>query len=347
MSTASAEKLVAIIARAFYTDTFVVLLDALVREKYIREDEIAPRLKLPDKDVKRVLFQLKEEMIIRDEDVTMDDGQNSKCWYIDYQLFVHVVRYRVHLIQSELNSREKLELNHIFFECPTCKEKYGELDVLKLRSKDSKFICGHCCPYDNIRETVSEPYFRLVEHDRGGRLTEVQLLRKKMDEQLHRADGLHGGIYDLLSELRDQSIIRNLPSDNIKRGIKSSKITDEEVLVRIEETKAAQSALPGANKRKIQAIEKDDVEDDLPINYSADLSAANASSSDFNSDAYRANVQKSLPEFLQGGSRVKAVVAQGIATSVPALPSTQSEQTTVEVKSGEANGDDDDEDWED
>ena len=139
MSTAIAEKLVATVARAFYPDDYVVVLDALVREKYIREEEIGPRLKLPDKDVKKILNQLHEEMMVKMQELTMEDGRPSRCWYIDYQLFVHVVRYRVHLIQSELSLKEKLELNHIFFQCPTCKEKYSELQVQRLISKDFKY----------------------------------------------------------------------------------------------------------------------------------------------------------------------------------------------------------------
>lgn len=303
-STAIAERLVATVARAFYTDIVVVILDALVREKYIREEEFGPRLKLPDKDVKKILNQLHEEMILRVQDVTMDDGKPSRCWYIDYQLFVHVVRYRVHLIQSEITGKEKLELNHIFFQCPTCKEKYSELAVQRLISKDFKFICGHCCPFDNFRETVSEPYFRLVEHDRGGKFTDTQLLSRKVEEQMNYAPGLHAGIYDLLSDLRDENIIRNLPSENIKRGIKSSRITDDEVLQRIQET-AALNGNTGA-KRSRKAMEEGGIaEEDMPIDYAATTDAPISTSTTRHS--YNADAQSSLPDFLKGGSRVVAV----------------------------------------
>jgi transcription initiation factor IIE alpha subunit len=309
-STAIAERLVATVARAFYTDAVIVILDALVREKYLREDEFGPRLKLPDKDVKKILNQLHEEMLLRVQDVTMEDGRPSRCWYIDYQLFVHVVRYRVHLIQSEITA----ELNDIFFQCPTCKEKYSELTVQRLISKDLKFICGRCCPFDNFRETVSEPYFRLVEHDRGAKFTEVQLLSKKIEEQMNSASGLHSGIYDLLSDLRDENIIRNLPSENIKRGIKSSRITDDEVLQRIQES-AALSGNPGA-KRSRKAMEEGGIaEEDMPIDYAANTEAPASSSA---AQASRhADVQSSLPDFLKGGSRVAvAVVSTRAETAV-------------------------------
>jgi hypothetical protein len=45
---------------AFYTDNFVVLFDALIREKYIREEELGPRLKLPNEEVRKIVVQVSE-----------------------------------------------------------------------------------------------------------------------------------------------------------------------------------------------------------------------------------------------------------------------------------------------
>ena len=43
------EKLVKTVSRAFYSDTVVVVMDALLREKFIREEEMGPRLRLKEK----------------------------------------------------------------------------------------------------------------------------------------------------------------------------------------------------------------------------------------------------------------------------------------------------------
>ena len=69
------ERLVAAVARAFYTDNVVVVLDALVREKFIRNEEVAARLKLSGKDVRKILTFLEEELLIKYEDLTMEDGK--------------------------------------------------------------------------------------------------------------------------------------------------------------------------------------------------------------------------------------------------------------------------------
>jgi transcription initiation factor IIE alpha subunit len=222
------ERLVKTIARAFYNDTVIAVLDNLLREKFIREEEISPRLKLPAKDVRRVIQQLESEMLVKFEDMVMEDNRNSRCYYIDYQLFVNVVRYRVHLMRRGLDMAQKNELNVVYYECPTCKRNYSSLEAQRLMSADFKFICSDCCPYENFRTAVSEPSFRLVEVDRGSKLTDVQLYSRKLESQL-RASPDHEGIFEILAALRDKQLIHNLPSDNRGRGLTASKIQDADV----------------------------------------------------------------------------------------------------------------------
>jgi hypothetical protein len=72
------EKLVRTIARAFYTDSFVIVLEILIREKYLREEEFAPRLKLVEKDVNKVVRQLESEMLIRYEGKSLHNRMYQK-----------------------------------------------------------------------------------------------------------------------------------------------------------------------------------------------------------------------------------------------------------------------------
>jgi hypothetical protein len=41
----------------------VVLFDALVREKYIREEELGPRLKLQNEEVRKMVVQVSQAII--------------------------------------------------------------------------------------------------------------------------------------------------------------------------------------------------------------------------------------------------------------------------------------------
>lgn len=230
-----AEELIGTVARAFYTDHVVVVLDALVREKYLIEEEIGPRLKLSAKETRKLITQLEAEMLVKSENVPIEDDSCSfwKCFYIDYQCFVNVVRYRVYLMQQALTKQESTELSEVYYKCPTCREVYSSLDVLRMLAGDHKFICAHCCPNENFRSMPSEPFYQLIEIDNRRTLSSLQTMQKKMAEQLRRVDGQHQGIFDLLSRLREANLPHNLPSENIKKGFFSSAIEDEEIAAEI------------------------------------------------------------------------------------------------------------------
>ena len=103
-STALAKKLVQSVARAFFNDAYVIVLDALVREKFIVYEEVAPRLRMNPKEVVGILAVLEEtECLIRSQNVTFH-GANWKCYYIDYQAFVNIIRYRVHMMDQILKT---------------------------------------------------------------------------------------------------------------------------------------------------------------------------------------------------------------------------------------------------
>lgn len=79
-STLLVENLIKTISRAFYNDNIIIIFDTLIKEKYIREEELGPRLKLSNKEIRKILLQLKEEMLIKYEDITMNDQKTSTCW---------------------------------------------------------------------------------------------------------------------------------------------------------------------------------------------------------------------------------------------------------------------------
>lgn len=163
------------------------------------------------------------------EDRLMEtDLRRSQCYYIDYQHFVHVVRYRIHLMQKDIINSEDVEMNRHFLVCPTCKIKYSELEYYRVRDKDNKFICPHCCPLQNFRTIESEKFYQLVEYDRTEKMNEVHSLVAKFKSQFGRTDG-HDGIYELLAQLKDVHVSRNLPSENIARGTVASRVVDTDV----------------------------------------------------------------------------------------------------------------------
>jgi transcription initiation factor IIE alpha subunit len=199
------ERLIRAVARAFYSDNVVVVLDALVSEKYIPENELPVRLQLREKEISRVISQLQRERMIHSEET---DG--AKCIYIDYRAFVNVVRYRLHVAQKVLQGNEE---RNVRFQCPSCSSTFSALEVQNMKSKDYKFICSHCCPtLGELRAVKSEPHFTLVgvalESDQRSSV-------KKLNKQLSApgpCEPSRDGIFELLRELRTCPLVHNKPS---------------------------------------------------------------------------------------------------------------------------------------
>lgn len=177
-----AKKLIRTVARAFYPDDMVVVLDTLVRDEYLVDNEMDRRLQLPRKQLRKLMSSLEAQGLIKSEvlaivgvpedeevvkaaaeqkekekeekelkkakeraklaaekaddgDDDADDGaaaegegegedgkeppkkkskwgavpepKNENYWYIDYQHFVNVVRWRVHSMQERVRAQEK------------------------------------------------------------------------------------------------------------------------------------------------------------------------------------------------------------------------------------------------
>jgi transcription initiation factor IIE alpha subunit len=257
-----AEKLIALVVRAFYSDNYIVLIDSLIHEKYIIEEELGPRLQISNKEVSKIKNQLEKEGLIKFEDVVVDNEISKaswKCYYIDYHSFISLVRYRVYLMQQYLLKEENNELNEVYYQCPTCGNKYSSLEVQRLRAGDYKFICSNCFQGNDFRSLKqTEPYYRLVEVDNRKEVKKLQSMHTKLEQQLnyqkidvlaidekihgrslssqHQSQQqlkeeviLHEGVYELLGQLRDVVLPRNLPSENIKKGHVSSVIIDKEM----------------------------------------------------------------------------------------------------------------------
>lgn len=184
-------RLVKLAARAFYDDITtkgenqpktgrsdnrgiaVVILDALTRRQWVREEDLAKDLKLHTKQLRRTLrFFEEEKLVTRDHRKETakgakvynaavaatgdghqfgregDDKQkmhtHSYCC-LDYAQIYDVVRYRLHRMKKKL--KDELESKNTVQEyiCPNCGKRYTALDALRLISPyDEYFHCESC-----------------------------------------------------------------------------------------------------------------------------------------------------------------------------------------------------------
>ena len=225
-----AELLIGATARAFYPDDCVVVLDALVRDKYIREDEMAARLRMSARQARRVLQLLEGERLVEHELLNVgqdgslvkrtrheDEEEEKKrpppapseiYWYIDLRKFCDVVRWRVHVMRETLKGREGEATSSLTFTCQRCGSKVSSLDAVR-----SSFRCLERLCADEADAVLKED--TLEAHLSGARA-----LAAKVDEQLGGCEALgRTGIFELLLRLDGKELPRNMPSENRERGV--------------------------------------------------------------------------------------------------------------------------------
>ncbi|AAC72123.1 Contains similarity to transcription initiation factor IIE, alpha subunit gb/X63468 from Homo sapiens [Arabidopsis thaliana] len=188
-------KLVRLVARAFYDDyttksdnqqksarsdnrgIAAVVLDALARRQWVREEDLAKDLQLHAKQLRKIIRLFEEEkLIMRDHRketakgakmysaavAATTDGRaedkvklhtHSYCC-LDYAQarfissflqICDVVRFRLHRMKKRL--KDELEDKNTVQEygCPNCQRKYNALDALRLISMvDDSFHCENC-----------------------------------------------------------------------------------------------------------------------------------------------------------------------------------------------------------
>lgn len=239
--TVYAEALIATVARAFYDDEAVCIIDVLIRDKFLRDDDMAPRLRLPAKKLRASLQFLQDEHLVKFEtvdDLTQGGSQATKFWYIDYNHAVHTIRLRLHLLRRQLEQAEMRARSSSFYLCPGYKEKrcngrYTEEEAQQLVDyKSGMFLCQECFKrYEADPGAPSKDTYtlQLVDNTKDLRLAmdnmrrvTVQLSGKMIGNTVLRAS-----IYDLLQKVRGKGkspITSNLPSENYALGIGSKRL---------------------------------------------------------------------------------------------------------------------------
>ncbi|KAL7499096.1 hypothetical protein ACHAWT_007607 [Skeletonema menzelii] len=255
--TVYAEALIATTARAFYDDDVVCLIDVLLRDKFLRDDDMAPRLHLPARQLRRTLQFLEEQLLVKHElvdDLSSGGSQNTKFWYIDYNMAVLVIRLRIHLLQTKLQSSELRARSSSLYLCPgykhqRCNGKYTETDAQRMVDPNSgRFLCRECVrAFTNHPNAppVEEYTLQLVDNQvelksamDNLRRVNVQFSSKmesiggggegSNQQQQQQQRPLRQGIFELLQKVRPirgaEPITSNLPSENIAMGVGSKRL---------------------------------------------------------------------------------------------------------------------------
>eukprot|EP00934_Nitzschia_sp_Nitz4_P002269 Nitzschia sp. Nitz4//scaffold17_size182527//10785//12215//NITZ4_001827-RA/size182527-processed-gene-0.38-mRNA-1//-1//CDS//3329539259//2269//frame0 len=239
--TVFAERLIMTVARAFYDDDAVCLIDVLIRDKFLRDDDMAPRLSLPARKLRATLHFLQSEHLVRFEevdDLTQGGSQATKFWYIDYNHAVHTIRLRLHLLRKQLEQAEMRARSSSFYLCPgykprRCNGRYTEEEAQQIVNPETGlFLCQECFmkyeadPNAPSRDTYT---LQLVDNTKELRLAMDNLRRVtvQLSGKMIGKEPIRAGIYDLLQKVRGKGkspITSNLPSENFALGIGSKRL---------------------------------------------------------------------------------------------------------------------------
>lgn len=239
--TVHAEALIATVARAMYDDECICLIDVLIRDKYLRDDDMAKRLQLPAKRLRATLQFLTEEHLVSYEmvdDLAEGGSQATKFYYIDYNRAVHSIRLRVHLLRKKLEHQELRARSSSFYLCPgydkkRCNGRYTEEEAQMVLNEDTGlFLCQECSGLfenDPNPPPLEEYTLQLVDNEKDLKLAmdNMRRLNVQLSGKMIGNHQLRSSVYDLLQKVRTYRkapITSNLPSENFALEIGSKRI---------------------------------------------------------------------------------------------------------------------------
>lgn len=272
-----AQTFIKAMVRAFYDDTAIIIMDTLLRERYITLEEIGPRLKIANKIVNSTVTQLQGDHLVEQEEVK-DTASKSvfHCIYVDYQRAMDTLLFRLYQMEELIREEERKYQNEEYFECPSCHHHYTSLEAMKYMTPRYKYLCFRCCPHGDINQILEpEAYYTLKLVNNQEEMRIVRELKTKMHAQFKEEEHCRIGIYDFKRVCKDLQVIQNLPSVNISRGIKTSSVVDYETKEKIAHNLqlSASAKNSSANTSKVNARQMKKIlnsmalDDDLPMDH--------------------------------------------------------------------------------
>ncbi|ORY92804.1 TFIIE alpha subunit-domain-containing protein [Leucosporidium creatinivorum] len=185
----TAKQLVQRVCRSFYDVKGSIVLDQLIRKEAMRDEELAGRVGMPNKDVAKAVQKLIEDQLIsvhrrQEQREGAPKAQTRNYYYMDYSHATDVIKWRVYQIKQTVDVRLRNELDSQGFVCPRCKKSFTHLDAGMLMDPFLNVLACDVCGTEVINNENEEEV--KGSRDRMQRLVEqtriiVDLL-KKMEE---------------------------------------------------------------------------------------------------------------------------------------------------------------------
>ncbi|KAG9229219.1 hypothetical protein BJ875DRAFT_475522 [Amylocarpus encephaloides] len=145
-----AQQLVRSCVRSFFTEEpkLVIVVDALILHSALRDDDLAYLMGMNTKELHKLCGALKEQryLAVHSRPETKEGQQrpiNRTYYFIDYRATIDAIKWRVYLIDKEVQGNTVPALERMEWFCPRCKSEYTTLAVLD-RVGPRGFLCKKC-----------------------------------------------------------------------------------------------------------------------------------------------------------------------------------------------------------
>ncbi|KAG0647780.1 Transcription initiation factor IIE subunit alpha [Hyphodiscus hymeniophilus] len=197
-----AQQLVRSCVRALYDTKHILVIDALIIHSALRDDDMAYLMGMHTKELHKLCGRLREDRFLATHTrAEIREGQqrpqSKTYYYIDYRATIDAIKWRVFLIDKEVQGTTIPAIEQKEWFCNRCKAEWTSLEVLDKSDPRTGFLC-HRCGYPLVRD---------AENNRGGH------------EQSTRLNAQFKFITDLLPKI-DQVVI---PENNFEHALASSR----------------------------------------------------------------------------------------------------------------------------
>ena len=144
------KRLAKTVAYAFYDPELVVTISLLTNYPCVDEDTILEKLHFDKRQLRGVLSRLKNDKLIKQRQIKekQPDSANFNVYnfyFINYKLFVNVVKYKLDHIRRKLENEEQQARNRPSFQCLQCHKHFSDLEVDRLVDfQTGLFRCSYC-----------------------------------------------------------------------------------------------------------------------------------------------------------------------------------------------------------
>ncbi|KAL3425007.1 transcription initiation factor TFIIE subunit alpha [Phlyctema vagabunda] len=143
-----AQMLVRSCVRSFYDTKHILVVDALIIHSALRDDDMAYLMGMNTKELHKLCGRLKEDrfLAVHTRPETKEGQQrpmNRTYYYIDYRATIDAIKWRVYLIDKQVQGNTVPTDERKEYFCKRCKSEWTVMEVLDKWSPQG-FLCHKC-----------------------------------------------------------------------------------------------------------------------------------------------------------------------------------------------------------